>query len=61
MTQAELGKMVGGGGVTGQYVSRLESGTKAGSLSVWTRLAAALGVHIGELVDDVPPSAASPD
>ena len=52
LSQAQLAEK---SGVTRAYLSRLESGQADPSLSTLRRLAAALGISVGPLLDEAPP------
>jgi transcriptional regulator with XRE-family HTH domain len=49
LSQEELAERAG---ITSQYLSRLENGRHDPSLSVLVKLANALGVKVGKLLDD---------
>lgn len=51
-TQAELADLAG---LSRPYLSRLERGTVDPALSVLRRLAAALDIGVGQLIDELPP------
>jgi transcriptional regulator with XRE-family HTH domain len=54
LSQVQLAKRAG---LTQAYVVRLESGQSDPSLSVLRRLAAALSIPLGQLIDEAPPAA----